>query len=311
MRAIRIQTYGGAEQLRMDEVPRPEMGPDQVLVKIHDAGINPIDWKIREGVMKEMRPATFPLTMGQDFAGEIEELGSEVKNFNKGDRVFGFANGSYAEYAAVSARQIARIPERLSFAAAASIPTAALTAYQILTDVIMPAERDVVLIHGAAGGVGSFAVQIAAHMGANVVAVASVDDESYLKKIGATKVIDYHTQKFEESMRDVSAVIDLVGGDASERSYGILKKGGVLVSTVGAADAAKGKKLGIRAVSFVMKPDGAGLEALATLAEEGVLQPRLQEVLPLSEAGDAQERSKRGGAHGKVVLEVIQGGADS
>jgi NADPH:quinone reductase-like Zn-dependent oxidoreductase len=305
MKAIRIQDYGGPENMHLEEVPRPELRPDQVLVRIHDAGVNPVDWKIREGQLRKMHPVEMPLTLGQDFAGEVVEAGERVSGFRAGDAVFGFADGSYAELAAASAGKIARIPDSLDYATAASLPTAGLTAFQILTNLVRPSAADTVLIHGAAGGVGSFAVQIAKERGATVIAHASGADADYLRSIGADEVIDHRTQRFEDVVREVHAVIDLVGGDVCRRSYPLVKPDGILVSTVGAADEAKGKERGILAVNFVMQPEGNGLAALARLVERGAVKPRLDRVLPLAEARRAQDLNQTGHSHGKVVLRVL------
>lgn len=306
MKAIQIRSYGGSDQMKLEEAPSPQAEAGQVLVRIHGAGVNPVDWKIREGLRKQMHTDRFPMTLGQDFAGEVLEAGDGVTEFGRGDRVFGFASGSYAELAAVPVEKIARVPEGMDYVTAASIPTAGLTAFQILAREIQPRRGDSILIHGAAGGVGSFAVQIAKHFGARVIANASGTDEKYLRSIGADAVIDYHARKFENVVHDLDAVIDLVGGDVCERSYAVVKRGGVLVTTTHAADPGKAEKLGIRAVNFLMKADGGDLAALARLVENGAVKPRIYRVFPLGEARDAQDLNQQGRTHGKVVLEIVR-----
>jgi NADPH:quinone reductase-like Zn-dependent oxidoreductase len=304
MKAVRIHSYGHSEKLRLEETPRPEIKSDEVLVKIRDAGVNPVDWQIREGYLKELMPSTLPLVVGQDVAGEIAEIGASVRDLKPGEEVFGFCRGSYAEYAAAQPRQLARKPHSVDFEAAASIPTAGLTAWQAIMEHARVSSGQRVLIHGAAGGVGTFAVQFARLQGARVAATASARDAAALKEMGVDPVIDYRTQRFEKRVRDADAVIDLVGGDTLARSYQVVKKGGVLVTTLGPIDEAKAKGHGIRAIAMRMRPDGAGLAEIARLIDAGKVKPRLDTVLALSEARKAQDLSQKGKAHGKIVLRV-------
>lgn len=306
MKAVRIYDYGHSDQLSSDDIPSPKIKDNEVLVKIHDAGVNPVDWKIREGYMKDMRPVQFPLTIGQDFAGEVIEVGSKILRFKSGDRVFGFAQGAYAEFAAIPEEKIAMMPNSADFIVGASLPTPGLTAYQIVMDVIQPKRGDRILVHGAAGAVGSFVVQIATHLGAEVIANASFKDKEYLTRIGVKQIIDYRTQRFEQLVSDLDAVVDLVGGITAERSYQIVKKGGILVSTVGAVDQAKGENFGIRAQSIIMKPEASGLEKLAKLVDEGVIKPRVDRILPLEQVREAQDLVQAGQTNGKIILEVLQ-----
>jgi NADPH:quinone reductase-like Zn-dependent oxidoreductase len=304
MKAVRIHEYGNASVLKLEEAPRPEIASDQMLVKIRDAGVNPVDWKIREGYLKDQMSAAFPLTMGQDFAGEVAELGSGVAGFEIGDRVFGFALGAYAEYAAARASEIARMPKSMSFELAASLPTAGLTALQLIRDVVRARKGMTILIHGAAGGVGAIAAQIARHLGAKVIGTASDQDVSYLKSIEVDQVIDYKRERFEEKAHEPDAVIDLVGGDTLTRSYSVVKRGGTLASTVQLIDESTAKKVGIRCVHFIMKRSAPDLDELAKLVELGVVKPRVSQTLDLAGAKDAQELNKTGQSHGKFILKV-------
>jgi NADPH:quinone reductase-like Zn-dependent oxidoreductase len=320
MKAIRIHGYGNSSQLKVEDIPRPKPKSGYVLVKIHDAGINPFDWKVREGYMKDLLPLSFPLTMGRDFSGEIEEVGADVTRFKVGDLVFGFASGSYAEYAIAAVDNIAKIPESLGFAVAAALPTAGLTAWQIIQDVVHPSKDQLILIHGAAGGVGSFASQLACAAGASVFATASSADRDYLSALGVKRVIDYKSEKFDVVIGDMlsqirgrsakeiklDAVIDLVGGDTLARSYALVKKGGVIVTTVGTMDQKRCQESGINGVQFLMKPNAGELDELARQVDRRRLNPRVSEVLPLNEARKAQDLSQTGKSHGKVVLEVIR-----
>jgi NADPH:quinone reductase-like Zn-dependent oxidoreductase len=304
MKAIRIYEYGNADTLKLDEAPQLSIGDDQILVRVRDAGVNPIDWKIRQGYMKQVMPANFPLTLGQDFAGEVVERGKAVDQFAIGNRVFGFAQGTYAEYAAAPISTVAAMPQSMDFATAAALPTAGSTALQIIRDVVKAAAGITVLIHGAAGGVGSFASQIARNMGARVIGTATGPDLDYLKSLHVDEVIDFKRERFEEKASGVDAVVDLVGGETLARSYAVVKKGGVLVTTVQPVDESAAKQAGIRAVQMFMKRNAADLAELARLVEKGAVKPRLSQTMELKQAREAQELSETGRAQGKVVLKV-------
>jgi NADPH:quinone reductase-like Zn-dependent oxidoreductase len=304
MKAIRIHEYGDASTLKLEEVPRKSVSDDQVLVRVHDAGVNPVDWKIREGYLRQVMPASFPLTIGQDFAGDIVESGKNVRQFANGTRVFGFGQGAYAEYVAAPASTIAVIPERMDYQTAAALPTAGVTALQLIRDVVHARPGVTVLIQGAAGGVGSFATQIAKNFGAKVIGTASGGDIDYLKTLNVDKIIDYKNEKFEEAAGEVDAVVDLVGGETLARSYQIVKKGGVLVTTVQPIDDSAAKRAGIQGVHFVMQRKAADLKELAALVEKGAVIPRMAQSLPLSDARRALELSESGRTRGKVILNV-------
>lgn len=304
MKAIRIHQFGDANTLQLEDAPNINIADDQVLVRVRAAGVNPIDWKIRQGYMKDVMPTKFPLTIGQDFAGEVVDKGNSVTQFAKGDRVFGFAQGAYAESAAAPASTVAKIPDGVDFATAAALPTAGLTALQIIRDFVQAKRGMTILIHGAAGGVGSFASQIAKNSGARVIGTATGDDIQYLKSIGVDEVIDYKRERFEDKVHDVDSVVDLVGGDTAARSYGVVKRGGVLVSTVQAPDEAAAQRTGIRAERIFMKRNSADLAELAQLVAKGAVRPRMDKTLSLSQAKEAQELSEEGKTEGKVILKV-------
>lgn len=304
MRAVRIYEYGDSQQLKLEEMPSPQIKPDEVLVRIHDAGVNPVDWKIREGYLKSFGKS-FPLTMGQDFSGEVLETGSRVRDFHVGDRVFGFARGSYAEFAAIPASDLAPLPDSVSYAKGAALPTAGLTAYQLVMDVLHVSAGERVLIIGAGGGVGTFAVQLCLWRKSQVIAVGGPDDRAFLEKLGISQFVDYKTERFENVVRDVDAVIDLVGGDSVKRAYQCLREGGILASTVGPVTEEDARQHRVRGVQFIMKHDGRELATLAKLADGGLLEPRMGPILPLSEAAKAQDLLKSGQTHGKVVLQIM------
>ena len=303
IKAVRITQYGGSDQLRYEETPLPEIGPGQVLAKVRYAGVNPIDWKIREGNMKTDRPASFPLTLGQDFAGEIVTGGGDSGRFRTGERVFGFGDGTYAEFTAAAIAGIAAIPEKMDFAVAAALPTAGITALQAIRDYVQPKPGNRILIHGAAGAVGSFATQIAKLWGAQVIGTASGEDIVYLRSLGHVQVVDHKHERFE-TVGQVDAVLDLIGGDTALRSFALVKKGGVLVSTVGAANAELAARAGIRGVNMVSKGNAADLAELAAFVERGDVKPRMGEVFRLEQAREAQDASQQGRAKGKILLKV-------
>ena len=303
IKAVRIAQFGGSDQLKYEEVPLPEIGAGQVLAKVRYAGVNPIDWKIREGYMKQFRPASFPLTLGQDFAGEIAIGGDDSGHFKTGERVFGFGDGTYAEFTVAAITLIAAIPEKMELAVAAALPTAGVTALQAIRDYVQPKPGSRILIHGAAGSVGSLATQIAKRWGAQVIGTAAGEDVEYLRSLGHVQVVDYMNERFE-TVGQVDAVLDLIGGETATRSVAVVKKGGVLVSTVGGANAELAARAGIHGVNMVSKGNAADLSELAVLVERGDVKPRMGEVFRLEQAREAQDTSQQGRSKGKILLKV-------
>ena len=311
------KTRGGAEPdnggpdhairwLRTTEIrgsTPPDIGPGHVLAKVRYAGVNPVDWKIREGYMKQVFPASFPLTLGHDFAGEIVNAGGDSGGFRTGERVFGFGEGAYADFTAAAITDIAAIPEKIDFEVAAALPTAGLTALQAIRDYMQPKPGIRILIHGAAGAVGSFATQVAKAWGAQVIGTASGEDVVYLRSLGHVQVVDYKQERFE-AVGQVDAVLDLIGGETATRSYAVVKKGGVMVSTVGAANAELAARAGIRGVNVAMKRSAADLSELAGLVERGDVRPRMGEIFRLDQMREAQDTSQQGRAKGKILLKV-------
>jgi NADPH:quinone reductase-like Zn-dependent oxidoreductase len=301
--AVRIAQYGGSDQLKYERAPIPEARPGHVLAKVSYAGLNPIDWKIREGYRKDVRPSIFPLTLGQDFAGEIVTSGEDSGPFRTGERVFGFGDGSYAEFTAAAITDIAPIPEKLDFAVAAALPTSGLTALQAIRDYVQPKPGTRILIHGAAGAVGSFATQIAKLWGAQVIGTASGEDIVYLRSLGHVQAVDFKHERFE-TVGQVDAVLDLIGGETATRSFAVVKKGGVMVSTVGAANAELAAQAGIRGVNMVQERRAQDLVELAGFVERGTVKPRMGDVFPLEQAREAQDASQQRRAKGKILLKV-------
>jgi NADPH:quinone reductase-like Zn-dependent oxidoreductase len=304
MKAIRIHSYGHSDQMKLEDAPRPAIKSTQALVRIRAAGVNPVDWKIREGYLKDALRASFPLTLGQDFAGDIVEAGNGIHDFKVGDKVFGFAPGSYAEFATLGAKDLVHMPTTVDYAGAAALPTAGLTAYQIIMDVIKASKDQKILIHGAAGGVGSIAVQLARTKEARIFATASGSDAEYLKSLGVERVIDYRSERFEQVFKDLDAVVDLIGGETLARSYQVLRKGGDLVSSVAVPDEGELRTRGLKGKRFLMKKDPTQLARLGTMVDQGILVVKVGQVLPLSDAPRAHELGEAGKSRGKIVLQV-------
>ena len=303
MKAERIHTFGGPDVLQLEEVSRPQPGPSEVLVRVHAAGVNPVDWKIREGHLR----APLPSVMGSDFSGVVEELGPGVRDFKVGDAVFGEVadeSGSYAEYALAPVSQVAKKPAGLDHIHAAALPVASLTAWQALFDSgqLQPAQR--VLIHAASGGVGSFAVQFAKWKGARVIGTTSAKHVDQVRQLGADEVIDYRASRFEEVVHDVDLVLDTIGGETQERSWRVLKRGGVLVSIVQPPVQDEAAAQGVRGIFMVSQARGDQLAQIAELVVSGRVKVIVETVLPLDQARQAQELSQSGHAGGKIVLRM-------
>ena len=307
MKAISVNGYGGPEVLKCEEIARPKVGRGQVLVNIKAAGVNPVDWKIRAGLAKEMFPVHFPWTPGLDIAGVVEEAGDGVTELAEGDAVYGMLRpraGGYAQYVAADARDMAPKPKSIDFIKAASLPLAALVAWQTLIDTAHLEPDQSVLIHGASGGVGHLSVQLAKWKGANVIGTASAKNAQFLKDMGADQVIDYHNTRFEDVVHDADVVLDLIAGDTQERSWQVLKKGGILISTLGIAHPEKATKYHVRESSFRSEPNGKELRQIAQLVDQGILTPVVSTVMPLKDAAKAHELSQTGHVRGKIVLKV-------
>jgi NADPH:quinone reductase-like Zn-dependent oxidoreductase len=308
MKAVRIHTFGGTEVLKCEDVPKPQAKSDEALVRIKAAGVNPIDWKVREGYRKEMLGDMLPLTLGVDMAGVIEKTGEGVRDFKPGDEVYGYMGashgGTYAQYLTADATAIAPKPESLDFIQAAAIPLGALVGWQTLFDTAHLERGQTVLIHGASGGVGHMAVQLARWKGAKVIGTASAKNADFLKSIGADQVIDYHTTRFEDVVHNVDVVLDTQAGDTQRRSYQVLKKGGILVSTLGIDDPGEAAKYGVRATGFMAQPNGGELREIARLVDEGKIKPEVAQVLSLKDVAKAHQLSETGHVRGKIVLKV-------
>jgi NADPH:quinone reductase-like Zn-dependent oxidoreductase len=305
MKAIRIHQYGGPEVLAQVEMQRPTPGPNEVLIKVQAASVNPVDWKLRAGHMKEVFPLTFPSTLGWDVSGTVEETGDKVTQFKRGDEVYALlTGGGYAEYAVAREAVVARKPQTLDHIHAAAVPVTGLTAWQALFEVAQLRAGQKVLIHAAAGGVGIFAVQFAKARGAYVIGTASSKNQAFLHELGVDQAIDYQKTRFEEAVRDVDVVLDTIGGDTQERSFKVLKKGGILVSLVQPPSPESAAKYGVRALFYGAHASSSDLTEIARLIDSGKVKPVVETVLPLADARRAHELSQSGHTRGKIVLKT-------
>ena len=308
MKVVRIHEYGGPEVLVYEDAPRPTIADGEVLVKVHAASINPVDRFTRAGYLKGMVDFPLPLTPGLDLSGTVEAVGAGVTGVAVGDAVFGYSNmmrqGAYAEYAVVSEAEIAPKPTTVDFVSAAAVPLSGLTAWQALEIAGLQAGQTI-LIHGAGGGVGTFAVQFAIAKGARVLGTAAGDKLSLLRELGVAQAIDYTTTPFEDVVRDVDVVLATVGDDVIERSWGVLKPGGILVTPAGQIDAEAAAARGVRGTGMMTQPNRAQFIAIAGLIDEGKVKPVVSTVLPLAEARRAHELGDAGHARGKIVLSVV------
>lgn len=308
MMAWRVHEFGSPETMKFERVPRPEPGAGEVLVKVAAAGVGPWDGWIRAG--KSALPQPLPLTLGSDLSGEIVAIGPGVSERHVGDQVYGVTNtqfiGAYAEYAVVSAGMVSSKPTSLTHAEAASVPVVSITAWQALFDHAQLKAGQTVVIHGAAGNVGSYAVQLAHQEGVQTIATVSTGDISVVRNLGANTVIDYRTQRFEEEVRDADAVIDLVGGEPQSRSFQVLRRGGKLISAVSRPDQDLAKRYGVEAAFFLVNVTSQYLTEIAGFIDAGKLATNVGAILSLADAREAHLMLERVRPQpkGKIVLAV-------
>jgi NADPH:quinone reductase-like Zn-dependent oxidoreductase len=306
MRAWRVHEFGPPEIMKFESVSRPEPGPGEILVKVEAAGVGPWDGWIRAG--KSALPQPLPLTPGSDLSGEIVALGSGISDLRVGDQVYGVTNprfiGAYAEYAVASAEMVSSKPLSLTHVEAASVPVVSVAAWQALFDHAQLKSGQTVVIHGAAGNVGSYAVQLARRVGVQTIATVGTDDISFVRDLGANTVIDYRAQRLEEEVRDADAVIDLVGGETQNRSFQVLRRGGKLISAVSRPDQDLAERHGVEATFFLVNVTSQYLTEIARLIESGKLRTNVGAVLPLADAREAHFMLERVRPRpkGKIVL---------
>jgi NADPH:quinone reductase-like Zn-dependent oxidoreductase len=308
MSAWRVHEFGPPDAMTFESVPVPAPGPGEVLVKVRAAGVGPWDGWIRAG--RSALPQPLPLTLGSDLSGDIEVVGPDVSDLRVGEQVYGVTNprfiGAYAEYALASAAMIARKPTSLTYIEAASVPVIAVTAWQGLFDQAQLQAGQTVVIHGAAGNVGAYAVQLARRAGIRVIATAATDDVAFVRELGADRVVDFKTERFEDAAREVDAVLDLVGGETQTRSFPILRHAGRLVSTVSQPDERLARSHGVNSTFFLVDVTSQYLGEIADLIDSGKLRTRVGTAIPLRDAREAHLMLEglRRPPKGKIVLTV-------
>lgn len=308
MKTVRIHEYGNADVLHLEDIPVPQIASDELLIKIHAASVNPVDWMVREGYLKDMHLHKLPLTLGQDFSGTVEKVGSSVTEFKIGDKVFGRPSlekdGSYAEFIEVKATEVALMPKTITYDEAATLPVAGTTAWETLINRAKIKNGQRVLILGSSGGVGSLAVQIARNKECYVIGTTSNANIDFVKSLGADEVIDYKSQDFSQLLSDIDVVLDTVGGENQEKAFKVMKRGGVLVSTVSKPNQKIADQYGVRCENVSVGPNAHILNELRTLIEMGQIHPVIDKVYRLEDAKQAQNYSQSGKARGKIVLEI-------
>jgi NADPH:quinone reductase-like Zn-dependent oxidoreductase len=307
MKAAVIHSFGPPNVISTEEVATPVPQEDEVLVKVHAASVNPVDYKTRSGHYPPIQQDQLPLTLGRDVAGTVHQCGRRAHKFNLGDSVYAMLDrdhGGYAEYVIVQERDLASKPRHLDYAEAAAVPLAAITAWQGLFDHggLQPGQR--VLIHGGAGGVGHFAIQFAKAKGATVATTVSGSDLEFVRELGADRPIDYKAERFEDAVQDVDLVFDLVDGETQERSWAVLKRGGAIVSTLSQPSKQKARHRGVRAEHYMAQPNAAELQEITALIDAGKVIPRVHAIFPFSDVRQAQLELENSHVQGKIVLEL-------
>jgi NADPH:quinone reductase-like Zn-dependent oxidoreductase len=307
MKAVRVHSFGPPEVISVENVSKPEPADGEVVVQVKAAGVGPWDALIRRG--KSALPQPLPLTLGSDLSGVVHSIGPGVEGLEIGDEVFGVTNerftGACAEYAVTKATMIAHKPKTLNHTHAASVPVVAVTAWQMVFELARLSSGQSVLIHGGAGNVGGYLVQLAKRAGAMVITTVSAKDTSYARSLGAYGVIDYRARRFEEQVKEIDAVLDTVGGDTLDRSYGVLKRGGTIVSSAAQPSTEKAEQYGVRALFFLVQITTERLKKVAELIDAEELKTEVGEVLWLDEARQGHQMLE-GAPHrrGKIVIKV-------
>ena len=308
MKLVRIHAFGGSNVLSLDEVSVPVPQNDEILVRIHAASVNPVDYKIRAGGYPAVDQSKLPFPMGRDASGVVERCGKDVGSIAEGDALYamsGMGQGTYAQYVIVKPNECCAKPQSLDHAHAAAIPLAALTAWQGLFDHGGVKQGQRVLIHGGAGGVGHLAVQFAKTAGAHVIATASGRDVDFVRELGADEVIDYRASAFDQSVKDVDMVFDLIGGETRERSFKVLRRGGIMVSTLGEPSQDKAKEHGVRVAGYMAQPKAEQLAQIAQLVDTDKVSVTICRSFALEDASKAQDFLENEHVRGKVVLDII------
>jgi len=310
MKAAQINNYGHADAVKVQEAAKPVAGNGQVLVEVHASSINPFDSMVREGFLKDTIPLNFPVTLGGDISGIITEIGEGVSDFKIGDKVYGQANvvggasGAFAEFASTKSSQVGKMPANLSYTDSAAIVMTGLSAYQVIYEHMNLQAGQTILIHGGAGGIGSVAIQMARHLGVRVIATASGEGIAFAKDLGADEVIDYKLQKFEDLVTGVDAVFDTVGGETYDKSFGVMKMGGVIVSMTAQPNKELSEKFGVSAIYQSTHTSTEQLDKLAKLINEGIVTVRVDKVFALDQIKQAFEARESGSVKGKLAIKI-------
>ncbi len=308
MKAVLVHEYGNPAAMRVEQTGIPKLQPDEILVRVNAASVNPVDWKVCDGMLKDKLPMAMPFIPGGDFSGTVAATGSEAAGVTIGMAVFGMTStpgyraGAFAQFVAVNANHVAAKPKTLSHEEAAGVPLAALTAWQAVFDRAGLRAGQKILIHAGAGGVGSFAIQFARAAGAIITTTTSAANTGYVRALGADEVIDYRAQNFGDVGRNFDAVIDLIGGETQERSYAVLRPGGVLVNAWGAIMQDKAEAAGVRGVKVAVEPDANQLSKIAELIDAAKVRVSVAKVFPLADCAAALDESRTGHVRGKIVL---------
>lgn len=310
MKAVVLHAYGTPDVLHYEDVMMPTINSDEILIRVHSAGVSPFDAHVREGWYKESPNYLLPIILGWELSGIVAEVGSDVSSFKKGDAVFAHPSvyrtgGAYAEYVAIKADEAAHKPASISHHEAAAASMNALTAWQALFDVAQLERGQRILIHAAAGGVGHLAVQLAKWKGAYVIGTASEKNKTFLLGLGIDEVIDYTRASFEKAVNNVDVVLDTVGGDTLMKSFSVLRKNGIAVSIVDFERIKEAPKFGVRGENVVVSPNAGELSQIAQLLDEGKLKPLISKVFPLTEAATAHGLVEAGHVNGKILLETL------
>ena len=313
MKSAQIKRYGGGDVVEINQSTSSPIDPpaEKVLVSVKAAGVNPADWKIREGYFQQMVPLQFPSTLGMDFSGVIEKVGKDVSDFKQGDEVYGQAgvirggSGAFAEIALANADSIAHKPKTLSHEEAAGLPLVGVSAWQALVEIIRLSKGQKILIHGGAGGIGSIAIQLAKHLGAYVATTVSTNDKQFVRELGANEVIDYKTQTFEDLLHDYDAVFDTVGSETYTRSFKVLKRGGgIIVSMLEQPNQELMDRFGVKAISQFTQVNRERLTKLAQWVDQNNIRVNIDRTFPLDETAKALDYQKEVHPRGKVVLAI-------
>ena len=305
MRVFRLHRFGGSDVLSRDEIPVPEPHGDEILVRIEASSVNPVDYKIREGEFPPVDESKLPYPMGRDASGVVERCGKDAKSVNVGDTLFALSrmgHGTYADFVILKPNDYAPRPRTLDHAQAAAVPLAALTAWQGLFDHGDLKKEQRVLIHGGAGGVGHLAVQFARHAGAHVIVTAAGRDLDFVRELGADEALDYHGEPFEQRVKDIDVVFDLVGGDTQERSFKVLRRGGIIVSTLGEPSQDKAKEFDVRVAGYMAQADAGQLARVGQLIDDGQVRVNVARQFAMQDAAAAQDFLENEHVRGKVAL---------